>query len=163
MTPLCTHLTFNLATCEPVMVLVFLSSGDTRRFFNVCPPLKYAWIPYLLQMDLSLSLRPCEYGTTMRHFFSSLGSVGFYLLDVDLFLFLCLESTLFIAHLEYLHLIRTSSRCCKHVVSIISQGLFFWPKISYCHLGKQKVHFRLPTVINKAIWWCGWVLLPSLW
>ena len=61
---------------------------------------------------VALRKRPCEYGTTMWHFFSTWGSVGFSFLLLDFFLLSCFR-TLFIAHLGYLHLIRTFSICCN--------------------------------------------------
>ena len=39
--------------------------GDTRMFLGILLPLKYVWVPYLPQMFLKLSPRPCMYGMTM--------------------------------------------------------------------------------------------------
>ena len=91
-----------------------LSLGETRRLLMVLPPLKWVWMPYLPQIFLILSQRPCVYGMTMWHLFlTSLvagwapvvpPSVGC-LMDL-----LSLFSTLSKAHLGYLHLVRAFLR-----------------------------------------------------
>ena len=83
-------------------LIVSLSLGATRMFFNILPLLKYVCIPYFLQMFLMLSNSPCVYHMTM----CSLFFVGWFCVVLFVMLrfvyawfSLCV---LFIAHLGYL-------------------------------------------------------------
>ena len=89
-------------------VMRSLSFGAIRRSLMVLPPLKKTWMPYFLQVFLTLSPRPLMYGTVM--YVLPLGWLLFPISPLFLFLdclcdmvFFC---ALFKAHLGYLHVVK---------------------------------------------------------
>ena len=92
-----------------------LSLVENSRLLMVLPPLKWVWMPYLPQIFLMLSQRPCVWGMTMCPLFLASLVAGWALVVppsvaclVDS---LRLFSTLSKAHLGYLHLVRAFLRC----------------------------------------------------
>ena len=115
-------------------VMRSLSLGAIRRSLMVLPPLKNTWMPYFLQVFLTLSPRPLMYGTVMYVLL-----LGWLLLPLSpLFLLLdCLCAmvffyALFKAHFGYLHTVRAClmwscsfTRCC-----LVEQTSFaLWNKV----------------------------------
>ena len=99
-------------------MIVSVSLGDTSNFFRVFLPLKCTCTPYFWKMVLQLSQMPCEYGTTIWHFLLVGWPEGIcFLLVVSFCWCYSFWMTLFMAHLGYLHCIRTFSSCCNSLVS----------------------------------------------
>ena len=100
-----------------------VSFGVTRMFLSIMLPLKYVWMPYILQMFLIVSQRSCIYGKTIYplDFFdgSVLLLVMLLLLLLGLFCWKFLCSILPKANVGYLHLAQIFLRCCSVLAVLV--------------------------------------------
>ena len=109
---------------------------------------------YLLQMFLIISHRPCLYGVTMYPLDLFDGSV--LLLLLSLFYWKFLWSFLSKANTRYLHLVRTSIRCCSSVLWQFWCGKHYLGPMHKCFNYTVLCYYMMVTITMQVLISCEW-------